>query len=144
MEVCFSMINKIEMREIPTISEDEKEVLVKIQKENFTGGRKRLWELPNEDVKLLGSFMAKYHLKRILEYIYNSEQRLFVVDFFCDNLRLSIAENHKICVSLKNYGFSDNTMYRLGYRQVIDSYFNAPIVEKAFGPLTYRFVFEVK
>ncbi len=144
MEVCFSMINKIEMRAIPSISKAEYEAIIKIKERIFTEKIRTIWHLRDEEVKQLGMFMGKYHLKRIFEYIHNSNQKVFELNFFCDCLRLSSPETHEIYLALKNYGNSGNFIYRFGYMLVIDRYFNAPIVKTTFELPTYRFVFKVE
>lgn len=137
------MINKIKIREVPSISKEEREAIIKIKERLSKDKIRSIWHLTDEESKQLGMFMGKYHLKKIVEYIKSSQQKVFELKFFCDYLKLSSPETHENYVALKNYGNAGNVMYRFGYKLVIDKYFNAPIVESSFGSSIYSFVFEV-
>ena len=113
---------------IPRPLDEEIALLKRIKNESAERGINFFRWLSNAETKALGSVMAKCHLEKVQEYIKASKSKRFSVDFFCYNLRIFEAGNKESVLVLSNYGFGDITMYNIGYGQVIDAFFEEPIV----------------
>ena len=137
-------MNTIKLQLLPAITHKEIAVLEKVKTKYEKGERYFPYEITNYEMMLIGSAMAKAHLKEIVTYIKSVEAKSFTIDFFSYTLRLFVAGQKKPTMVLGNQLVGSMTMYKAGYAKIIDEYFNEPIVEKSYQVFTRPFRFTVE
>lgn len=145
------MCKKIKFKKVPKVSTEEFNVFSKVISLFNTREKNLSQTLTTFEMQILGAAMAKIHLKRMVLFATRSKYKKFILSCARNNLQLynvSKKESERnLLLTLENYGLFENTMYRLGYIEVLKKYFKKPfnvrIVENTSGIFILPYTFKV-